>query len=82
MNGGLTRSNLLVALRSLDMTDPYALAGLKSHMNGNKDAYFTEGGIFQKYDSAKQAFVSQGNVIDLDGKSKNCAWDQSGGICK
>jgi branched-chain amino acid transport system substrate-binding protein len=82
LSGGLTRSNLILAIRSLDMTDPYALAGIKFHMDGNKDAYLTEGGIFQKYDSTKQAFISQGNVIDLDGKSKNCAWDQGAGLCK
>ncbi|MEA3215247.1 MAG: hypothetical protein QOJ19_1403, partial [Acidimicrobiia bacterium] len=44
--------------------------------------YLTEGGIYQQYDSAKQTWVSQGSVINLDGKSKNCNFDQSAGVCK
>jgi hypothetical protein len=80
--GGLSRSNLIVAVRSMNYTSPWALPGIKFNMDGNKDAYPTEGGIFQKYDSAKQVWESQGNVIDLSGKSKNCAWDQAAGLCK
>jgi hypothetical protein len=82
LDGGLTRTNLMVALRAYDITHPFLLKGLKNNMNGNADAYFVEGGIYQKYDSAKQGWVSQGNVIDLSGKSKDCAWDQSAGLCK
>ncbi|MEA3214571.1 MAG: branched-chain amino acid transport system substrate-binding protein [Acidimicrobiia bacterium] len=80
--GGLTRTNLILVQRAVDMTDPYNLPGLRLHMDGNKDSYFVEGGVFQKFDSVKQSWVSQGNVIDLDGKSSNCAWDQSAGICR
>jgi hypothetical protein len=80
--GGLNRTNFVLAQRAIDMTDPYNLPGLRLHMDGNNDAYFVEGGVFQKWDSAKQSWVSQGNVIDLDGKSSNCAWDQSAAACK
>ena len=64
------------------MTHPGLLPGIEFNMNGNKDAYFIEGGIFQTYDSAKQAWADQGEPIELSGKSKNCAWDQSAGLCK
>jgi len=82
LDGGLTRSNLLVTLHSFDMTNPYALPGIRAVVNGNKDAYYTEGGVFQKWNVAKQAWEIQGNVIDLSGKSKNCAWDQAAAVCK
>jgi branched-chain amino acid transport system substrate-binding protein len=82
LNGGLTRTNLIVALRAYDVTHPLLLKGMKNNMNGNSDAYFVEGGIYQKYNSAKQGWDSQGRVIDLSGKSKNCAWDQGAGLCK
>jgi hypothetical protein len=82
LNGGLTRTNLIVALRAYDVTHPLLLKGMKNNMNGNSDAYFVEGGIYQKYNSAKQGWDSQGSVIDLSGKSKNCAWDQAAGLCK
>jgi len=80
--GGLTRSNLVLAIRSIDMQNPFQLQGITFHMNGNKDAYLTEGGIYQQYDVAKQTWVSKGNVINLDGKSKNCNFDQTAGTCK
>jgi hypothetical protein len=57
------------------------LPGIAFNMNGNKDAYLGEGGIFQKWDVAKQVWVSEGDPIDLSGKSKNCAWDASAGNC-
>ena len=80
--GGITRSNFILALRSLDMTNPMLLEGIKYNMNGNKDAYLTEGSDLSKYDSAKQQWIQQGAVVELSGKSKNCAYDQSSGTCK
>jgi branched-chain amino acid transport system substrate-binding protein len=82
LDGGLTRTNLILALRSMDMTHPALLPGIQFNMNGNADAYLIEGGIYQKYDSATQAWVDEGKPIDLSGKSKNCAWDQNAGVCK
>jgi branched-chain amino acid transport system substrate-binding protein len=82
LDGGLTRSNYILALRSFDMTGPMQPPGLRMHMDGLKDAYMIEGGVFQKWDAAKQVWVNQGGVIDLDGKSKICAWDPSTSVCK
>jgi hypothetical protein len=82
LDGGLTRSNLVLAVHAMDMTHPYLLPGIKMSSDGNKKAFFVEGGAFQKWDIAKQTWVIQGNVIDLSGKSKNCAWDASAGICR
>jgi ABC-type branched-subunit amino acid transport system substrate-binding protein len=82
LDGGVTRTNLMLALRSIDMTSPMLLPGLRLHMDGLKDAYPVEGGIFQKWDSAKQSYVNQGDIINLEGKAKLCAWDQSTSSCK
>jgi ABC-type branched-subunit amino acid transport system substrate-binding protein len=82
LDGGLTRTNLIVALRTMDMTHPGLLDGMKFDMNGDADAYFIEGGIYQKFNSATQSWDDQGNVIELSGKSKDCAWDQNAGVCK
>ena len=70
-----------LALRSMDMTHPYALEGIKFNMNGAEDAYFIEGGAFQKRDAAAETWVTEGDVIDLSGKSKNCSFDQATGSC-
>jgi hypothetical protein len=80
--GGLTRSNFITALRTFDMTNPFLLPGIGFNMNGNADAYFIEGGIYQTYNSQTQGWESQGKVIDLSGKSHNCAWDQATSTCK
>ena len=81
LDGGITRLNVLTALRNIDMTSPFLLEGAKFNMNGIKDAYLTESSEFGKYDYAKQSFVQQGELIELSGKSKNCAWSQSTGTC-
>jgi hypothetical protein len=82
LNGGLTRTNFELALRSIDMTPPMLLAGIRLHLDGLKDAYIVESGVFQRWDAAKQTYVRQGDIIDLDGKSKLCAWDQATSTCK
>ncbi len=79
--GGLTRSNLMLAIRTLDMTNPMILEGINFAMDGNDDAYFIEGGKYQQYDSVKQGWVDQSGAIDLNGKSGNCAWDLAASTC-
>jgi branched-chain amino acid transport system substrate-binding protein len=81
MDGGLNRSNFIVALRSMEMTHPYLLDGIKFNMNGNKDSYFVEGSEFAKYNAAAQNWEQQGAIIELSGKSSNCVWDQAIGNC-
>ena len=58
------------------------LEGIKMNMNGNKDAYLLEGSDLSKYDAAKQQWVVQGNIIELSGKTQNCAWDTSVNACR
>ncbi len=82
LEGGLTRTNLMLALRSFEGTSPVHLEGIKMNMNGNKDAYLLEGSDLSEYDAAKQAWVVQGNIIELSGKTKNCAWDTSINACR
>jgi len=80
--GGMTRSNFILAQRSLDMTHPMFIEGVRFHMDGNKDAYYIEGGQYQQWDSAQQTWVPKSKVIDLDGQSKNCAWNPAAGVCQ
>ena len=82
LDGGLTRSNFITALRTWDMTSPTSLPGIKANMSGNADAFFTEGSDISKYDSAKQQWIQQGDIIDISGKSRNCAFDQATSTCK
>jgi hypothetical protein len=50
-------------------------------MNGNKDAYMVEGSEIAKFSAAKQSWEQLTEVIDLSGKSPNCAWNQGSAGC-
>ena len=69
-------------MRSMDMTNPNLLKGIKFNLNGAKDAYPIEGSEIARYDSTQQAWIQQGAIVELSGKSANCAWDQSAGGCR
>ena len=64
------------------MTPPTHLWGLRAKMDGGKDAFIIEGGRFAKFDGAKQTWVDDGPLYNLEGKSQNCAWDQSTSTCR
>jgi hypothetical protein len=81
MDGGLNRSNIIVALRAMEVTHPLFLDGIKFNMNGNKDAYLVEGSDIAKYNAGTQGWDQQGDIIVLSGKSSNCVWDQTIGNC-
>jgi hypothetical protein len=67
-------------MRSIDMTNPQFLEGIEFNMNGNADAFFLEGSDISQWDLAQQTWVVK-NVIDLSGKTKNCAYDQATSTC-
>jgi ABC-type branched-subunit amino acid transport system substrate-binding protein len=81
LDGGLNRANALLAARALDMNNPLQLPGMVFHADGGKDSYYTEGGVFQQFDVAKQSYISQSDLFNLDGSTKNCHFDQSQGTC-
>ena len=81
LDGGLTRANFLTAMRSMDMTPAGYYPGIKANMSGNRDAFWIEGSELGRYDTSKQQFVQQGDVIDLSGQAKPCAWNQATSTC-
>lgn len=81
LDGGLTRVNLMVALRNIDMTAPFLLPGASFNLNGSKDAYLTEASEIVIYNSADQAFNREGEVIDISGTTPPCAWLPSNSSC-
>jgi hypothetical protein len=81
LDGGLNRTNLMLAARSIDMTNPNLISGIGFNMNGNKDSYPIEGSEIARYDSAQQTWIQQGDIVELSGKSSNCAWNQATASC-
>ncbi|MEZ5266499.1 MAG: hypothetical protein R2755_32955 [Acidimicrobiales bacterium] len=70
LDGGLTRANLMVAARSMEMTHPMCLDGIKFSLNGNADAYWIEGSDLSKYDAASSPGSRGADIIELSGKSR------------
>lgn len=72
--GGLSRTNLMLTLRSMKLDHPLLYDGLTVETNGNDDAYFVEGSEFSTYDAAAQSWIQEGDIIDLNGSSPVCAF--------
>jgi hypothetical protein len=81
LDGGLNRSNLILALRTIDMTNPMLLPGLNVKMDGNADAYMLEGSDISRWDANAKTWV-QDSITVLDVQTPNCAWDQSAARCR
>lgn len=78
LDGGLTRTNFMLALRSLSMTHPFLLDGITFSNNGAEDAYLVEGTQINVWDSAAQSSKQVGGVVDLNGSSGTCSWSEDG----
>jgi ABC-type branched-subunit amino acid transport system substrate-binding protein len=78
LEGGLTRSNLILAQRSMDLEHPVLLDGVRFSMDGAVDGFPVEGSNFGVFDAAAQVWVEDSPVIDVDGSTPNCAWGDGG----
>ena len=76
--GGLSRTNLILASRGLDLEHPALIDGISFSVNGNEDSYFVEGSEFSRYDAANESWLQEGGIVDLNGSSPNCAWGDGG----
>ena len=75
--GGLTRTNLILAVRSLDIDHPLYLDGIRYRLNGAADGYPVESSEILEYDATDAAWNQVGDVIDIAGQSPNCVWIRS-----
>ena len=74
LDGGLTRTNFMIAQRALRIDHPALLEGIAFGQNGAEDACLVEGSDLSVFDFNSQSWLIEGGVIDLDGQSPNCAW--------
>ncbi len=82
LEGGLTRVNLMVALRNLEMTAPFLQEGLSFRMHGAEDPFLVEGGQPLRFDAATGTFQPVGEALDVSGRSPTCAWDPKEQVCR
>ena len=67
-------------MRSIDMTHPQLLPGIKFNMDGKDDAWFIDGSEISQWSSAKQLW-EQKSIVELSGKTKNCAYNAAASTC-
>ena len=80
--GGLTRSNFILAVRSLDISHPMYVDGIRFRLNGRADAYFVEGAQFSQYNADDDVWRIVGPAVDVDGQTPNCAWNPAVHGCR
>ncbi len=80
--GGLTRTNFILAVRTIDIYHPMFLDGITFAMDGMDDAYAVEGSDFSQFDAGAQTWHIIGDIVDVNGASANCAWDKDNGGCR
>lgn len=73
LDGGLSRTNFMVALRALRMNHPGLVDGITLGQNGARDAYLVEGSDVSRFDYGAQAWRIE-SVLDIDGQTPNCSW--------
>ncbi|MEL6982936.1 MAG: ABC transporter substrate-binding protein [Actinomycetota bacterium] len=78
LEGGLTRANLILAQRAMDLVHPITLDGISFAVNGAEDGYYIEGSEFSQYDAANETWTQLGAAVDLNGSSPNCQWGEDG----
>ncbi|MEM8922048.1 MAG: ABC transporter substrate-binding protein [Actinomycetota bacterium] len=74
--GGLSRSNLTLAMRNIDLQHPMLFDGVRFSTEGFRDAFVIEGAEVSRYNAAERAWFQEGAPIDLNGTSPFCTWDE------
>jgi ABC-type branched-subunit amino acid transport system substrate-binding protein len=70
--GGLSRSNVVLAQRSLDLSHPILFDGVRLATAGDRDAFPVEGSVYSRYDADSASWFVQGAAVDVDGGTPNC----------
>ncbi len=78
LDGGLRRSNLLLALRSLDLDHPQPVDGVRFETRGFDDAFPIEGSRVGRFDVSRRGWVNEAEVIDVNGGTPDCFWGDDG----
>ncbi|MDH3294584.1 MAG: ABC transporter substrate-binding protein [Acidimicrobiia bacterium] len=75
LDGGLSRSNLLLVLRSLSLRHPMLLGGIGFSVEGTNDAYYIEGGRMRRFSAGLSEWQPESLVVDINGATPSCSWN-------
>lgn len=76
--GGLTRSNFVVAQRTLDLEHPYLIDGMQFSTRGLDDAFLLEASELSRFDASERVWITEPIVVDINGGTPNCSWTTKG----
>ncbi|MFV0257490.1 MAG: ABC transporter substrate-binding protein [Acidimicrobiales bacterium] len=74
--GGLSRTNVALAARGLDLDHPLLADGIRFTMSGTDDAYPVEGGRVLAFQIDEDGWVPLGAPIDVNGATPVCRWER------
>jgi branched-chain amino acid transport system substrate-binding protein len=74
LDGGLTRSNFILAQRAMSLDHPALLPGIAFEMNGATDGYLIEGSEVERFDGSEGKWEPDGPILDLNGLTPVCVW--------
>ncbi len=69
-------------MRSMKLEHPMVLDGIEFESNGTDDAYYIEGADISRFDADAQSWNVEGEIVDLNGNTANCEWDNDEGGCE
>lgn len=80
--GGLTRTNFILAVRSLEIDHPMLMDGIRFRLDGNADPFPIEGSDICQYNARARVWRTLGDTIDVASETPNCWWDAEHGGCR
>jgi branched-chain amino acid transport system substrate-binding protein len=75
LDGGISRTNFLLAMRSLDLEHPMVTDGVRFATAGGSDAFAVEGSQIGVFSAAEGTWSAEAEIVDVDGATPPCRWD-------
>ncbi len=80
--GGLTRSNVVLAARNLDLDHPMLMDGVDFATAGRSDGFPIEGTVYSRYDAETGSWLTHGPPVDVNGATPNCSFSTASLGCR
>lgn len=80
--GGLSRTNFMLAVRSLSIDHPLVIDGITTRFEGVWDAHFIEGSHFLQYSAADTEWHRIRPFLDVNQRTSRCSWDSKRDRCQ
>lgn len=79
--GGVSRTNLMLAVRSMDISHPMLVDGVRLQLAGSIDAFAIESTDISRFNVETQAWETVGPILGTERATPRCAWIPDPGLC-